>query len=54
MKTYPEQPPQDSSTRENIEEILIEDLPDCSTNEWFIQSIHFANMVDRIVNRLYD
>jgi len=35
-----------------IVDFLKEELPDCITNEWFIESIYFANMVDKLVEEL--
>ena len=56
MKEYPNQP--ESTTGMNqmkdiIKEVLEEDLPDCNTNEWFIESVHFANMLDKIMEEIW-
>ena len=58
MKEYMDQPKEGKTVEESvniirwIEDSLKEDLPECPTNEWFIESIHFANMVDKIMKEL--
>lgn len=37
---------------QTIIKFLEEELPECDTNNWFIQSVHLANMVDLLVDRL--
>ena len=51
MKVYPNQPSEFIEVDEAFEEvkrILEDDLPDCNVNSWFIQSLYFANMIDKI------
>ena len=57
MRVYPDQP--DDYGRISIPDFtryivdfLKEELPDCIINEWFIESIYFANMVDKLVEEL--
>lgn len=38
--------------KKTIGEVLKEDLPDCEVNEWFIESVHFANMIDEITREI--
>ena len=35
-----------------IVDFLKQELPDCIINEWFIGSVDFANMVDKLVDEL--
>jgi len=35
-----------------IIDFLKQELPDCIINEWFIGSVDFANMVDKLVDEL--
>ncbi len=57
MQRYPDQveaserDPGDIS--ESIKALLKDKLPDCPTNDWFIKSVHFANLMDSIC-RLID
>ena len=59
MRTYLNQPEDDTpvASGEDIKNIIMavldEDLPDCSTNEWFLESVNFANMVDKIMERIW-
>ena len=53
MRNYPNSIQVEHNLQENIEEVLMEDLPECPLNEWFLESVYFANMVDRIMDRLY-
>ena len=56
MKLYPNQPEThkgDSNfAKDTIMEILAEELPDCVTNDWFLESAYCANMIDKIVREL--
>ena len=53
MRNYPNSIQVEHNLQENIEEVLMEDLPECPLNEWFLESVYFANMVDRIMDRLH-
>ena len=59
MRTYLNQPEDDTPVASGegikniIMEVLGEDLPDCSANEWFLESVNFANMVDKIMERMW-
>ena len=35
-----------------IVDFLKQELPDCIINEWFIGSVDFVNMVDKLVDEL--
>lgn len=35
--------------KEKLERLLREELPSCSTNEWFVQTPWFGNFVDEIM-----
>lgn len=57
MKDYPDQPY--IITKRSAEEdtgfiidFLKDELPTCETNEWFIESVHLANMVAKLVEEL--
>jgi len=63
MRKYPDQPSistdQFGSSTDNVKDLtrfiidfLSEELPDCPTNEWFIESVHLANMADKLVEEL--
>ena len=39
--------------KEIMLDILEDELPECTTNERFIESVHFANMVDKIMTRIW-
>ena len=56
MKLYPDQPEtlkdNPDYARSTIMEILAEELPDCVTNDWFLESTYCANMIDKIVRQL--
>lgn len=59
MKEYAEQPQVLSSCSEAdlksiIQSVLEEDLPDCVTNRWFVDSVNFANMIDKIVEKVIE
>lgn len=53
MRDYPNSIQVEHNLQENIVEVLMEDLPECPLNEWFLESVYFANMVDRIMDRLH-
>ena len=36
-----------------IQEVIEEDLPDCAINSWFLKSVYSANMVDRIMDKIW-
>jgi len=59
MRYYPDQPeekevePVDKMEFATyIRDFLTEELPQCTTNEWFIKGVHLANMVDKLVEEL--
>jgi len=55
MKLYPDQPKEALQAKEIkgiIEEIIEEELPICPVNEWFVDSVGFANMVDKLVEKI--
>lgn len=55
MKTYPDQPEvvaHMDEVRKIVEEVLDEDLPECAVNEWFVETVYCANMLDKIIERL--
>jgi len=58
MKEYPNQP-ESMKTKDMagiqliIKKVLEEDLPDCRANQWFIESVHFANMLDKIMEEIW-
>lgn len=64
MKEYSDQPeeqePEESDTKTMdmmkviISTVLLEDLPACSTNAWFIDSVDFANMLDRMMKECWE
>jgi len=59
MREYPDSPKKievydRNNTQKLLEEIIEEDLPECFLNEWFIESVYFANMIDKILIRLKD
>lgn len=58
---YPDQPseqPVDNIRMDKIQKViqraLEEQLPDCGTNAWFIKSAHFANMLDSIMQTIWN
>lgn len=55
MKVYLDQPTEggvEADIKKQIEDSLKENLPDCLANEWFIESVHFANMIDTIMEEI--
>ncbi len=61
MRQYTDQPKEDPVTEDNINyiiatisSILTEELPDCDINDWFLRSVHFANMMDKIKEDIQD
>lgn len=59
MKYYENAPgegvinPDPKEVKDALMEELKEELPESEVNEWFIDSIHFANMIDKIVRRMW-
>ena len=45
----PKEPPEVEIDESHITDIIKDSLPECRINEWFLESIYFANMVDEIV-----
>lgn len=39
--------------RDVISGVLQDNIPEHPVNEWFIDSVHFANMVDKIVEEIF-
>jgi len=59
MRVYPDQPEVSvNDSKEDFKRFILdclsEDLPDCPTNRWFLESVNFANMVDSLVEGLTD
>jgi len=62
MRAYAEQPreqleddkPNMDGIRKIINEGLMENLPDCSINNWFLESVYYANMLDNIIQTIWD
>jgi len=64
MTEYPDQPgecePAESDTmtmdelRTVLDAFIRDALPVCSTNDWFIDSVYFANMLDKIVDIIWE
>lgn len=58
MKDYPDQPTKNIEDVRQIvdiiKEVLDDDLPDCATNDWFLESVYYANMVDKIASRIWE
>ena len=63
MRYYPDQPEESKESKESermgemkkiVEKVLQDELPDCTTNEWFMGSPNFANMVDKIMERYWN
>ena len=58
MKDYIDQPREEigesdlADIKEWIKDSLKEELPDCLANKWFIESVHFANMLDGIMEKI--
>ncbi len=60
MQLYPEQPIERTKTSGEefryLEKFVADTigacLPDCSTNEWFVGTVHFANMVTKLVREI--
>ena len=55
MRVYGEQPAEgkkESTVLDILEEVIKDELPSCPVNAWFIDSLHFYNMLDKIVERL--
>ena len=52
MKVYDGQPEEGEIDnwilKRRIAELLEEQLPDCRENEWFLKSIYFSNLMDKI------
>lgn len=58
MRIYPDQVPVSRSDmdyiRDIVKDILEYELPDCETNGWFIASVHFANMLDKMMGEIWE
>lgn len=54
MITYPNQPNNAEEILNNLKDVLTDNLPECEVNRWFITSVHFANMLDKIKEMLSD
>uniref|UniRef100_A0A6M3LC90 Uncharacterized protein n=1 Tax=viral metagenome TaxID=1070528 RepID=A0A6M3LC90_9ZZZZ len=58
MRKYPKQPDNLGVDMDKvkgiIEDIIEDDLPDSPVNQWFLDSVNFANMVDRIMARMWE
>ena len=65
MKEYPDQPEEQEPIESNdnssmnkmrkiIKEILEEELPTCSTNDWFLESIYFDAMLDKMMGEVWE
>jgi len=57
MRQYPDQPDEIAGIdvgylKDTLSEIISESLPDCATNDWFIESVNFPNMIDKIVEEI--
>ena len=56
MRRYTEQPTEIiigvGDVKAAIKEVIEEELPECSVNEWFVDSVHFANMIDKIIDKI--
>lgn len=55
MKEYPEQwrEADIDKLRDIIQGVLEDELPECGTNRWFVHSIYFANMLDKIMQEIW-
>ncbi len=60
MQTYTDQPSEKlvdnirlEKIKDVIQEVLEEELPECDINAWFIDSVHFANMLDRAMEKIW-
>jgi len=57
MRQYPGQPNETTVfdtqyLKDTLSEIISDSLPDCAANDWFIESVNFPNMIDKIVVEL--
>ena len=65
MRNYPDQPAEVlegegrylasmDEIRSIIQATLQNDLPECETNEWFMASVNFPNMLDRMMQDIWN
>jgi len=58
MREYTNQPEErlqlfdENSVRTTLEAVIEDLLPKCITNEWFLDSVYFANMIDKIISEV--
>jgi len=59
MRVYDKQPTEEPEKsldekliQSIIREILSQELPSCEVNKWFIETVHFANMTDKITREI--
>lgn len=56
MRIYPDQPKMEMSMeaiKDIIEDTITEELPECITNRWFLGSVGCANMLDKIMEKIW-
>ena len=58
MRRYPDQPSLVSIDVLDLENYILaflkEELPQCDTNEWFLRSVHGANVAGKLANELIE
>jgi hypothetical protein len=60
MRIYPDQPDEPEEVMLHpepvarfIRDFLKEELPECRVNEWFLETVYFANMCDNLTEDLF-